>query len=131
MTRSILKMLSKYSLTRPGKGQEYYEIEVSPRNILFDARVNFDAKGLQTVDTDWHVIGIQTTVSAGPDGVRIYEMRIPFRNFKQVPEYGTSWRWNLYRIDDDAAGERHYSAWSPTGAVNFHVPERFGTLVFK
>lgn len=114
-----------------GTGKHYCEIEVSPKNIVFDAWIKADANGSKNVDTAWHAAGMQTAVSVLPDGIRIYELQIPFHNFDQVPESGTSWRWNMYRIDDDVDGERHYSAWSPTGAINFHVPERFGTLVFK
>ncbi|MFC5652237.1 carbohydrate-binding family 9-like protein [Paenibacillus solisilvae] len=114
-----------------GTGQIYYEIEVSPRNVVFDALIDRDAGGGITADMDWHAEGLQTKVCVEPDGARVYELRLPLRIFKQLPVNGTSWRWNLFRIDDDAAGERHYSAWCPTGAVNFHVPERFGTLVFE
>ncbi len=37
---------------------------------------------------------------------------------------------NLYRIDRPLDGSDEYTAWQPTGKINYHMPEKFGTLVF-
>ena len=62
----------------------------------------------------------------------IYDVRIPFAHLDDasVPKPGTVWHWNVFRIDDDRDSIRHYWAWSPTGKVNFHIPQQFWELVF-
>ncbi|BBH19533.1 hypothetical protein Back11_08780 [Paenibacillus baekrokdamisoli] len=115
-----------------GTGREYYEFQLSPRNVVFDAYIHNNLDGFKTVDTSWHAEDMQTSVTVDNDEtLRIYEWRIPLHNFKQTPEDGTAWRCNLYRIDDDKEGIRHYSAWSPTGKVDYHIPQRFGTFLFR
>jgi hypothetical protein len=144
-------------IDKRGTGAVYYEFEVSPRNVVFDALIHYNG-GDKEVDVAWDAKGLHTEVLDGDDGWRTYDLRIPFadldweREEEQVqmqelmqeqkqnqmqepgenltPRHGTEWRWNLYRIDDDLGGNRHYWAWSPTGKVDFHMPHRFGTLVF-
>jgi hypothetical protein len=59
------------------------------------------------------------------------ELAIPFGSLGAV-SLPSEWRANFYRIDRPGglgSGEgRELSAWSPTGAPNFHVPEKFGML---
>jgi len=61
------------------------------------------------------------------------EAALPFAEIGRggrAPEEGEEWRANFYRIDRAGGGE--FSCWSPTLAdpPNFHVPSRFGRLVF-
>ncbi|WP_373232759.1 carbohydrate-binding family 9-like protein [Cohnella sp.] len=107
----------------------YYEIELSPRNVVFDAIIHNDNNTLMKVDTSWHVLGLETKVDRA-EQLSIYEIKIPLVNFKRLPVQGMKWFWNAFRIDEDEQGDRHYSAWLPTGAINFHLPGFFGTLVF-
>lgn len=111
------------------EGTGYYEIELSPRNVVFDAIIHNNHQGLVNADTSWHVRGLDTKVDQ-KDRIILYELRIPLTNFKRPPVLGTKWLWNAFRIDEDKQGNRHYSAWSPTGAINFHLPAFFGKLVF-
>ncbi|WP_187274481.1 carbohydrate-binding family 9-like protein [Paenibacillus sp. N3.4] len=113
-----------------GTGEMYYEFEVSPRNVVFDAMIKNDLQGHIDVDTSWDANGLETTVRLESNGRRTYEMKIPFTDIGQPPSDGIEWRWNAFRIDDDPQGNRHYWAWSPTGAVQFHLPRKFGILVF-
>lgn len=142
-------------LDTAGTGKVYYEFELSPRGVEFDALIRNSLNGRIEVDVAWDAKGLRTSVSSGTDGWRNYELCIPFADLYggqggdeqeraadggDQPEHnrqpdasplpGTEWSWNLYRIDDDTEGNRHYWAWSPTGKVNFHVPQRFGTIVF-
>ncbi|QHW35181.1 hypothetical protein GZH47_19505 [Paenibacillus rhizovicinus] len=116
-------------LDETGDGMEYYELEVSPLNVVFDALVRNDLQGSIEADLDWHPAGMTTSVTEA-EGGRVYEVRIPMLNFKRMPVEGTVWRWNAYRIDEDRQGVRHYWAWRPTGAVNYHRPQYFGALSF-
>ncbi|NOV01205.1 carbohydrate-binding family 9-like protein [Paenibacillus planticolens] len=141
-----------------GTGRIYYEFELSPKGVEFDALIRNSLDGNKEVDVAWDAKGLTTSVADGEAGWKHYELRIPFadllaeggeerelgrerelelgrmqeleRERMRVPRHGAEWGWNLYRIDDDMAGNRHYWAWSPTGKVNFHIPQRFGTLVF-
>ena len=48
-----------------------------------------------------------------------------------VLERGVLWGCaNCYRIDR-AHDNDEYSAWSPTGEIQFHMPNRFGYVVFS
>lgn len=118
-------------LDEEGAGRTYLEFEVSPTNVVFDAVITLGADRRPIGDTAWDAEGLTTAVGENADGTRFAELHLPFVNFRRPPEDGTVWRWNAYRIDDDREGVRHYSAWRPTGAVNFHVPERFGELRFE
>ncbi len=111
-----------------GMGKRYLELEFSPLNVVFDAKVeNKDGKVI--VNTDWDADGLETDVFT-EGNKRIYLIKLPFSNFEKTPEEGTEWRINFYRIDEDRNGKRHFQAWSPTGAVDYHISSRFGTLLF-
>ena len=51
-----------------------------------------------------------------------------------APARGDIWRLNLYRFERVRDGGRvvadEASAWGTVGAVDFHVPEAFGRLIF-
>ncbi|MDB4867883.1 MAG: hypothetical protein JWR03_2216 [Cohnella sp.] len=116
-------------IDQQGHGLRYLEFEVNPNNALFDAVIDNDLKGTIKADTTWDAQGVVTSVAKSHDGL-IYDISIPHENFDSIPEAGTQWRVNFYRIDEDLDGVRHYLAWSATGAVNFHLPDRFGVLTF-
>ena len=142
-----------------GDLRHYYEFEVSPRNVVFDAKVFSPDlhRGTMQVDRSWDCAGLQTAVRVNgvlhttrPDERPItitststitnshgqswwsVEMAIPFAAFPEVnpPARGDVWRANFYRID--RAEPPEFTAWSPTleDPPNFHVPERFGFLEF-
>ncbi|MEK3884052.1 carbohydrate-binding family 9-like protein [Paenibacillus sp. PL2-23] len=114
-----------------GEGRSYIELEVSPYNIIFDAVISND--GIDTItgsDLQWDIPCLQTSVDRTEEGLLQYLLVIPFTTFQSAPAQGTKWRMNFYRIDEDRLGAREYQAWSPTLANNFHIPAKFGTLVF-
>jgi carbonic anhydrase/acetyltransferase-like protein (isoleucine patch superfamily) len=125
-----------------GDLRHYFELEVSPLNTLFDAKV-FSPEGdrrSMLVQTEWDAPGIRTAVRvAGTLHDRtdvdlgwIAEIAIPFADLglPGSPAAGDRWRVNLYRIERGEVEE--YSAWSPTLKIpaDFHVPDRFGILEF-
>lgn len=125
-----------------GDLRHYFEFELSPNNVLFDARV-FNPEGdrrTMLVDREWNAAGIRTAVRvsgrindrASRDIGWIAELAIPFRDLGLAgpPAPGTVWRANFYRIERGEVTE--FTAWSPTfrDPPDFHVPERFGELLF-
>lgn len=118
-------------IDRAGTGERYYEFELSPLNTLFDAEIAWRDGKRFDIRTEWDADGIKTKVQpSSREGYFNYLLTIPLHNFGPLPEPGEIWRMNLYRIDDDVEGARHYWAWSPTGLINFHRPNRFGKLIF-
>ncbi|MBW3671031.1 MAG: carbohydrate-binding family 9-like protein [Acidobacteria bacterium] len=123
---------------QPGEAGVYYEFEASPNGSLFDARVVFPGPTRETmsVDVGWDCAGFSSTIRRvfDPAGEGTLEILIgiPFSCLGvSSPRRGETWRANFYRIDRSSRGEM-YAAWSPTlrPDPDFHVPARFGTLVF-
>ncbi len=118
----------------------YFELEISPNNVMFDAVVESPDlhRGTMIVDTGWHCKGLVSAVrvdgeinnSAVKDDGWTVEMSIPFLALASNPPVnGSEWLVNFYRIDREP---EEFTAWSPTLEVpaNFHVPARFGILKF-
>jgi hypothetical protein len=122
----------------------YLELEVNPLNALFDAFVlnAKDRDGGICVMRDWNSKGIKHAVKIdgellnshnGADKSWTCEIAVPLKDFYTVPNCppkpGDVWRFNLYRIDREK-DKSEYSAWSTTGKIDFHIPQRFGYLKF-
>lgn len=62
----------------------------------------------------------------------IAELAIPMQSLTSNFDPKRDWRLNFYRVEGES-GPRFYSAWQPTGtpAPNFHVPKKFGRLLFS
>ncbi len=129
-----------------GKTRQYYELNVSPRNAIFDAYIingrptsgergngfrswkDFTCEGMET---QVHING-----ELGKPGAKSWtvEYAIPFSSIigsdNLVPVAGEEWRINLYRIDSPVKGKLEFYAWSPTGANDFHRFWKFGVLKF-
>ncbi len=123
----------------------YFEFEFSPHNVVFDAKVECPESGdrrLMKVDAKWDCEGLQSAVEvvgtlddrSDVDDRWTVEVALPFAQIGRdgrPPEDGEVWRANFYRID--RAGEGEFSCWSPTlsDPPNFHVPARFGEMIFS
>lgn len=116
-------------LDEEGTGRRYLELEVSPHNVVFDALIK-NEEGRVHAYAEWDAAGMETSVDV-QDDKRVYVIKLPFVHFASMPEAGTAWRVNFYRIDESPEGQREFQAWSPTGAVNYHLPAHFGTLLFE
>lgn len=125
-----------------GDGQGYFEIQVSPRGVVFDTR--FDARRVPKPfgHVDWDSktrIGVSvrgTLDDRDADAGYTVEIAIPWQAFSlegeraATPTIGDEWRANLYVMDLAREGQRA-AAWSPVGIGDFHVPQRFGILAFE
>ena len=129
-------------------GRDYYELEISPANVVCDLRMISpwpDKKG----DASWDLAGLQTRVQvhkdpAGKTTGWTATALLPWAGFQSLPSArtialppkpGDRWRFNLFRIKrpgGKAAPEKGavQVAWSPTGEPSFHVPRAFRDLVF-
>ncbi len=132
-----------------GDGKDYIELQVTPNNVIFDAR--FAAKlgrgkgsRQEQIDTAkaWtsklvsavHVDGTANDPS-DTDKSWTVELKIPFADIPgDAPTAGKSWKINFYRFDAprEADGKRQRQkawAWAPPFG-SFHNVERFGTMRF-
>lgn len=111
---------------------EYFEFEISPAGVLFDARVinpHGDRIGM-TVDTAWDCPGIDWRVAAtGGRANWRAELAISWRGL-ELAAAPAALRANFYRIERPRGGEPEFSCWSPTltSPADFHRPGRFGVL---
>jgi len=129
-----------------GRIRQYYEINVSPLNTVFDAFIlngrplagewtNFRA--WKEFTCEGLVTRVQVNGELGKEGAKGWsaEYAIPFASIigsdQLTPLPGEEWRVNLYRIDSPEPKHLEYYAWSPTGANDFHRPWCFGVLKFN
>lgn len=119
----------------------YVEIEVSPKNVLFDSYivdpVDIDIMATKKFDlteikTGVSIVG-SVNIENDSDKQWTVEISIPLKelvdeNYLPVPGK-TEWKINFYRIERKRTGESTGYAWSPTQA-RFHKPAVFGVLGF-
>jgi alpha-galactosidase len=109
-----------------GDPLRYMEFEVSPNGMWIDLELSHGEKrdlqsGLKchaAIDSD------AKTWTAG--------LALPMNLLTREFDPAVVWRVNFFRVEG-AAEPRFYSAWRPTGTPkpNFHVPEAFGSLIFR
>jgi hypothetical protein len=118
----------------------YVEIEVSPKNVLYDSYIvdpkNIDEKtkhyDLEDIHTGVFVDGT-TDDRTDEDRRWTIEIAVPFSEIEEgfdpskLSDY--HWKINFYRINQDEHGPAYF-AWSPTEG-SFHKPERFGEIMFR
>jgi Carbohydrate family 9 binding domain-like len=110
--------------------ERYFEFEVAPTGEWLDLALHTtpDAR-----ETDWGFdSGMTAAARIDSDSITV-AMRVPWEAFGgvEVPRAGERWRVNLFRCIGEG-DTRGYLAWQPTHAPepNFHVPEKFGWLLF-
>ncbi len=129
-----------------GAGWHYWEVDVSPRNVVVDLMViKAGWQGRAGTLARYNVKGLLT-------GTKVYgtldnredqdekwtaEIAIPWSDFlgRRVnvpPKEGDSWRLNLFRIDRLGPGGKddQFMAWSKSPGV-FHQPKNFGVVTFR
>lgn len=126
-------------LDADGDGKTYDELELSPKNVQFDAY--FPARR-QGMDLGWDsgmvtAVKVDGTLNEPSDKDRGWtaEMKIPVKALAEVPRWppqaGDKWRFNLYRLEwFDGRKSNEGSAFSPPLVGDFHHLPRFGFLEF-
>jgi hypothetical protein len=125
-----------------GDGKNYFEIQVSPRGMVFDTRYGARRVPPPFGHVDWDSkvrVGVSARGNLDDEQVDAgysVEMAIPWQAFSldgkrfAPPAIGDEWRANLYIMD--LTGDRQQAAaWSPPLVADFHVPPRFGILAFE
>ena len=123
-----------------GDGRDYYEIQISPQNLVFDSRFDSYNQPRGGPDgpfghQDWSAeidsaVTLRGTLDEGGDADEGYtvEAAIPWASLARAkrapPQPGDSWRINLYAMQNNGG-----AAWSPIlGQGNFHRASRFGRV---
>ena len=119
-----------------GDGRNYYELQVSPRGVVFDTRYDTRRRPQPFGHVDWqselkHGVKVEGTLDDDTqDTGYTVEAALPLSAVgESTPRPGQTWRINFYVMDKRTEGQRAAS-WSPPLVGDFHVPARFGTLSF-
>jgi cellulose/xylan binding protein with CBM9 domain len=111
----------------PSRIRRYKEFQVSPQGEWVDLDINRERPADQ-MGWRWES-GMTVRARIDADSRMWYgAMKIPVRAVdSRAPEPGCELRVNLYRLQGPPPN-RKYICWQPTGALNYHVPEKFGVL---
>lgn len=123
-----------------GDRKDYLELQVTPANVVFDARFEKHRSDLAKARA-WNMEGLRTaalvdgTLNERDDTDKGYvvEMAVPAA---QVPgattplAHGATWRVNLFRWDQAKDERQKAAAFSPPIRGDFHALDRFGRLRF-
>ena len=124
-----------------GDGLNYFELQLAPSGETFDTRYDSRRVPQPFGHLRWEsgiegAIALRGTLNddAADEGYTA-ELRIPWSAFDAgqtpagPPSAGDTWRLALYVLDARPEGQGGVG-WSPPMVGDFHVPERFGRLVF-
>lgn len=112
----------------------YYEFEISPNGILFDAKIvnpNSNREDIEIIST-WNCPNIQWYAKRDDTNNNwTAVLVIPWQSVAPSDAVlPTVWRANFYRIERPRNSDTEFSCWSPTmtSPADFHKPAYFGTL---
>jgi hypothetical protein len=113
----------------------YFEIEVSPANVLFDASFTGRRQGmaLEWASSTRHAVHLDGTLNDPRDVDRGWsaELAIPFAPLDGArPKRGDTWRFNLYRLLQGQGQPNEGQAYSAPLVGDFHEVTRFAYLKF-
>jgi hypothetical protein len=115
--------------------ERYFEFEVAPTGEWLDLAIRKTVDGRET---DWGFYsGMKAAARIVAASITL-AMCVPWAAFGIAaaaavpPQAGERWRVNLFRCVG-AGAARGYVAWQPTqtSEPNFHIPEKFGWLLFN
>jgi len=125
-----------------GDGNNYFELQVSPANKHFDTRYDTRRTPRPYGHLDFES-GIKSGVAVRgtlndeerDEGYTV-ELAIPWTAFTlgdpkhERPAPGATWRANFFVLDARSEHDQRAVGWSPPRVGDFHVPRRFGNIVF-
>ena len=124
--RDVCELFLAPDARRP---EHYFEFEAAPTGEWLD----FELRQLpdrRETNQDYRS-GMTTSARVAADSFTL-ALRVPWAGLPSAPRAGDRWRANLYRCVG-AGPSRGYLAWRPTETPrpNFHVPHKFGRLLFE
>ncbi len=136
-----------------GDEKNYFEMEFNALGTIFDQVVDHSwMEGENNEDRSWNLAGLKVGVSAAgtindvsdTDTAWYCEVAIPYDSLdtkilpaSSRPAGGVSWRLQLARYnrnrdsEGNVEGDPETSLWNMTGNPWFHVPSRFGRIIFS
>jgi hypothetical protein len=115
----------------------YIELEVNPLGTmldiyLLDIRKPLHYESWNSQHLEWGVQVFGTVDGKGGDQEWTCEIAVPLEDVVTAknlpPRVGDRWRLNLYRVEQ--LPRPALLAWSPTLKDDFHLPNKFGEIVF-
>lgn len=118
----------------------YYELEINALGTVMDLLMNKPYSQGGTFMMTWDFPGLKTAVkvlgslnkSNDTDQGWSVEMKIPFKGLSRGgadPLASKEWKANFSRVEWLTKPEENW-VWSPTGIVDIHHPDRWGTIRF-
>jgi len=131
-----------------GDGLDYFEVQVNPLETILDLTLDKAYSAGGQADLDWNLDSIKARVwvegtlndSSDVDVQWQCEVALPFSELAFMgptlhfpPIDGEGWRILVTRYDYERTGDElvEVSAWNQTNSSSFHVPERFGRIIFS
>ena len=125
-----------------GDEKNYFELQVSPANKHFDTRYESRRTPRPYGHIDFNS-GLKSGVSVrgtlndeeADEGYTV-ELAIPWTAFAmgepkhEKPTANSTWRLNFFVLDARSEHDQRAVGWSPPRVGDFHVPRRFGMVVF-
>lgn len=117
----------------PATPTRYYEIEISPNNVLFDGRIH-NPTGLRAdleLDLGWDPPIAHRAWRDDANNRWGALLALPWADLAPGRHPPAVWRANFFRIERPRGADPEFSCWSPTftDPADFHRPAFFGTLV--
>ncbi len=118
----------------PGKETpiDYFEFEISPNGVFFDARISNpdERRATLRIDTAWNADARWWVRREDAAGRWTAILALPWRCLTSEP-LPSLWRANFFRIERPRNGAPEFSCWSPTftSPADFHKPSCFGYLL--
>lgn len=120
----------------------YFEFEINALNTSWDLYMSKPYNKGGKADSSWEIPGLKTAIavhgtlnkSTDKDHGWTAEMAFPWTAFASrlpvaTPKAGDEWRLNFSRVEWKAGQPKEDNwVWSPQGAINMHIPERWGYL---
>jgi len=131
-----------------GDGRNYFEVQVNPLGTELDLLMDKPYSTGGQADLSWNLRGFRSAVSvegtlndaSSLDTRWTCEVALAFGELAFLapsmpfpPAAGTSWRILVTRYDYERTGDQtvEISSWNKTDSRGFHVPEKFGRIVFS
>ena len=133
-----------------GDRVDYVELQIAADNTVTDLRMTKPYRERGRADVGWNIDGLKSAVHVNgtlndptdQDVSWTIELAIPFKALGVAPpRVVATWRVNMARVkhetrvvdgryEKSAGAKAKFTTWSPHGAVDMHLPQRWGEVRF-